>query len=205
MESPIRVSRRNLRASDVDSSLSSSNHSLPPKKNPTWSNSAVLSKVGSKADLAEEDGIVTKLFAFLGEWDRKTVGYLTALALIVRLILLHHPSVVVFDEVHFGGFAQKYLKREFFSDLHPPLARLLVTLAAWVGGFDANFSFYDIGADYLLPQVPYITMRAFSAVLGVAVVPMAFVTMRAMCLQPHTSAAVSLMLLFGNKSLSEFR
>lgn len=50
-----------------------------------------------------------------------------------------------FDEVHFGGFAMKYIRRKFFMDVHPPLAKLLVTLSAWVGGFDGKFDFKDIG------------------------------------------------------------
>ena len=29
--------------------------------------------------------------------------------------MIGNPGVVVFDEVHFGGFAAKYLRGEFFS------------------------------------------------------------------------------------------
>ncbi len=50
-----------------------------------------------------------------------------------------------FDEVHFGGFAAKYIRQKFFMDVHPPLAKLLITLAAFVGGFDGEFDFKDIG------------------------------------------------------------
>jgi dolichyl-phosphate-mannose--protein O-mannosyl transferase len=53
--------------------------------------------------------------------------------------------VLRFDEVHFGGFASKYIRQVFFMDVHPPLAKLLITLAAKVGGFDGNFDFKDIG------------------------------------------------------------
>jgi dolichyl-phosphate-mannose-protein mannosyltransferase len=30
-------------------------------------------------------------------------------------------------------------------DVHPPLAKLLVTLSAWLGRFDGQFTFKDIG------------------------------------------------------------
>lgn len=139
------------------------------------------------------------ILAFLSEWDWRAMGWITIIAFLVRLALLHHPGVVIFDEVHFGGFAQKYLTHQYFLDLHPPLARLLVTLSAWVGGFDGKFSFYEIGADYLRAGVPYVMMRAFTATLGALTVPVAFVTLRAINVSSWVTAAVSLMLLFGKK------
>ena len=79
----------------------------------------------------------------------------------------------------FGGFASKYIKGRFFMDVHPPLAKLLITLAGWLGGFDGNFDFKDIGKDYLEPGVPYVAMRMLPAVLGVLTVPLLFLTLKA--------------------------
>lgn len=89
---------------------------------------------------------------------------LTVLAVLVRCWKIWQPTSVVyvplrhigplsltfglphrFDEVHFGGFARKYIKQTFFMDVHPPLAKLLITLAALVGRFDGDFDFKDIG------------------------------------------------------------
>jgi dolichyl-phosphate-mannose-protein mannosyltransferase len=50
-----------------------------------------------------------------------------------------------FDEVHFGKFATKYIKTQYFVDVHPPLAKLLITLAAFVFGYQGQFDFKDIG------------------------------------------------------------
>ena len=50
-----------------------------------------------------------------------------------------------FDEVHFGKFASKYIKTQYFVDVHPPLAKLLITLAGFVFGYDGHFEFKEIG------------------------------------------------------------
>ena len=142
---------------------------------------------------------------FLTHTDFQCLIFLSIAAIIVRFAFLNHPSVVIFDEVHFGGFAQKYLKGEFFFDLHPPLARLLVTLSAWIGRFDANFSFYGIGADYLKPGVPYVVMRGFCALAGVLIIPIGFVTMRGMEISLHTAATVATMLIFENALITQSR
>lgn len=50
-----------------------------------------------------------------------------------------------FDEVHFGKFAARYIKTRYFVDVHPPLAKLLITAAAFFSGFDGEFDFKEIG------------------------------------------------------------
>lgn len=50
-----------------------------------------------------------------------------------------------FDEVHFGGFASKYIKGQYFMDVHPPLGKLLIALSGILAGFDGQFDFKEIG------------------------------------------------------------
>ncbi|CAJ0748568.1 14886_t:CDS:2, partial [Entrophospora sp. SA101] len=79
--------------------------------------------------------------------DSVNLIVLVIVAIIVRLYKISQPTSVVFDEVHFGGFAS-YVNEfygRFFMDVHPPLAKLLITFAGLLGGFDGSFDFKEIG------------------------------------------------------------
>jgi dolichyl-phosphate-mannose--protein O-mannosyl transferase len=101
----------------------------------------------------------------------------------------------------FGGFASKYIKGRFFMDVHPPLAKLLITLAGWLAGFDGNFDFKDIGKDYLEPGVPYVAMRLLPAVLGVLTVPLMFLTLKASGCRTITAVLGAGVVIFGKMIL----
>ncbi|KAL1917803.1 uncharacterized protein VTP21DRAFT_3637 [Calcarisporiella thermophila] len=119
----------------------------------------------------------------------KIIAGILVIALFVRLYWISHPESVVFDEVHFGGFASKYIKARFFMDVHPPLAKLLIAAVAKIAGFDGNFDFKEIGLDYLEPKVPYVAIRLLPAVMGVALVPIAYLTIK---YSGHSTAAAML-------------
>jgi dolichyl-phosphate-mannose-protein mannosyltransferase len=97
----------------------------------------------------------------------------------------------------FGGFASKYIKGKFFMDVHPPLAKLLITLAGWLAGFDGNFDFKDIGKDYVEPNVPYVAMRLLPAIMGVLTIPTMFLTLKASGCRTVTAAMGATLLIFG--------
>ncbi|KZF20515.1 glycosyltransferase family 39 protein [Xylona heveae TC161] len=151
------------------------------------------------------DGVSDHDIFLLPGSDFRLVGFLTALATIVRLFRIYQPSSVVFDEVHFGGFASKYIKGRFFMDVHPPLAKLLLTLAGWIAGFDGNFDFKDIGKDYLGPGVPYVAMRLLPAICGVLTVPTMFMTLKATGCRTNTAALGAGLLIFENALVTQSR
>lgn len=137
--------------------------------------------------------------------DWQVLGALVVVAAAVRLFRLSQPTSVVFDEVHFGGFASKYIKGKFFMDVHPPLAKLLITLAGWLAGFDGEFDFKDIGKDYLEPRVPYVAMRMLPAVLGILTIPTMFLTLKGLGCRTFTAAMGAAMLIFENGLVTQSR
>lgn len=110
--------------------------------------------------------------------ERLLVAGLAIFTAVVRLYNLSQPNEVIFDEVHFGGFASKYIKQEFFFDVHPPLAKMLFAWVASLAGFDGSFEFKNIG-DVLPASVPYVLMRSFAAVTGSLTVLLLYFTLRA--------------------------
>ncbi|OAV94016.1 hypothetical protein PTTG_06724 [Puccinia triticina 1-1 BBBD Race 1] len=88
------------------------------------------------------------------------------LAALLRFKNIADPPGIAFDEVHFGKFLSYYLKREFFFDVHPPLAKLMLAAHAWLIGYKGEFAFENIGDNYIDSNVPYVGLRSFSAILG---------------------------------------
>jgi dolichyl-phosphate-mannose-protein mannosyltransferase len=82
-------------------------------------------------------------------------------------------------------------------DVHPPLAKLLITLAGWLAGFDGSFDFKEIGKDYLEPGVPYVAMRLLPAVMGVLTVPIMFLTLKAAGCRSSAAALGAGAVIFG--------
>ena len=107
--------------------------------------------------------------------------------------------------VSFGGFATKYIKGKFFMDVHPPLAKLLITLAGWLAGFNGDFDFKDIGKDYVKPGVPYVAMRLLPALMGVMTVPTIFLTLKAAGCRTMTATMGAGLIIFGMSYKSKYR
>jgi dolichyl-phosphate-mannose--protein O-mannosyl transferase len=103
---------------------------------------------------------------------QRSVGILLALGVMTHFVGLTYPRQVVFDEVTFGKFVQAYCcTGERFFDIHPPHAKLLIGLAAKLGGFSSTFSFDTIGESY--GSEPVFAIRAVPAVMG-ALIPLIF-------------------------------
>ncbi|KAI8896495.1 Dolichyl-phosphate-mannose-protein mannosyltransferase-domain-containing protein [Globomyces pollinis-pini] len=123
---------------------------------------------------------------------------LTISSAVVRLYMLNHPTSIVFDEVHFGGFASKYIQSRFFFDVHPPLGKLIIAFTGVFVGYDGSFSFKEIGMDYLESNVPYVALRLVPAFFGVLLSPIAYATMRNFGYSSAASILTAVMVTFEN-------
>ncbi|CUM66320.1 uncharacterized protein PRCAT00003982001 [Priceomyces carsonii] len=119
----------------------------------------------------------------------------------VRATLLEVPNSVVFDEVHFGGYASKYILGQYFMDVHPPLAKMLFAAVGAFGGFKGDFKFEKI-ADLFPKSTPYVLMRTFPAVLGIGTVILAYLTLRCSGVRPWVAFITSGALIFENATIT---
>ncbi|KAI8065544.1 glycosyltransferase family 39 protein [Gongronella butleri] len=137
--------------------------------------------------------------------DWRIAAALFAWACFIRFWHIWEPSSVVFDEVHFGGFASKYIKTRFFMDVHPPLAKMLIALVAKLAGFDGRFEFKNIGDEYIEAGVPYVTMRCFCALTGALTVPVAYWSIRGCGHSVAAGIVAALMVCYDNGLIANNR
>ncbi|KAI1495817.1 dolichyl-phosphate-mannose-protein mannosyltransferase 1 [Biscogniauxia marginata] len=163
------------------------------------------SKSKKRHDDYTSDGVEDNDVFLLPVSDYQVMLLVTIIGAVVRLFRIYQPTSVVFDEVHFGGFASKYIKGKFFMDVHPPLAKLLITLFGWLAGFNGDFDFKEIGKDYLEPGVPYVAMRLFPAICGILLVPTMFLALKASGCRTATAALGSSLIIFENGLLTQAR
>ena len=127
------------------------------------------------------------------------------LAFATRFYRIDFPDEVAFDEVHFGKFAGYYLRRTYFFDVHPPLAKLFLAFAGWAIGYDGHFNFENIGDSYVKNNVPYVGLRAFPAALGALTVPIVFCTMKESGYGLPAALVATSLVLFDNAHIAEDR
>lgn len=143
--------------------------------------------------------------------DRWTSGagralmILTLISFVLRFALINEPAEVVFDEVHFGGFASQYLRREYFFDVHPPLGKLLIAGVGYLFGYDGSFTFGTIGLSYANSSAPYVAMRMFMVLLNCASIAMSFATLIEMGSSTLAATLCSGLLAFDNALVIQSR
>lgn len=124
--------------------------------------------------------------------------------LVTRLLLIWHPKVVVWDEYYFGQFVTGYLSHIYFFDIHPPLAKLLITLVAYLGGFRADsLSFAQVAAVYTNNY--YILLRLLPALAGAGLPVLIYFLAREMKFEKMTAFFAGILVVFESSLLVESR
>ena len=97
----------------------------------------------------------------------------------------------------FWKFTSYYIVGQYYFDVHPPLAKMLSGLAGWFVGFDGQFQFDNIGDSYTTNHVPFVGMRALSAVLGSLTIPVIYAIMKESGYSTVIAAFSASIILFG--------
>ena len=108
-----------------------------------------------------------------GKASVQTFIIILGLGLLLRLPFISYPSQVVFDEVGFGKLVTAYGwtgKRLF--DVHPPHGKLLITAAAYLGGYTGSIDFSKIGNSCSESIAP---LRFMPALAGALIPAMVFI------------------------------
>lgn len=122
--------------------------------------------------------------------------FFTVASFATRFYRIHKGDFVLWDEAHFGKFGNHYLQRTFYSDVHPPLGKMLVGLGGLIAGHDGTFDFSS-GGSYA-GKVNYVIWRMFVASFGTTIVPLAYLTALQLRLHHTTAVLVATSMLLEN-------
>jgi dolichyl-phosphate-mannose-protein mannosyltransferase len=126
---------------------------------------------------------------------------LLAFSLLLHLGWLDRPNEVVFDEVHFGKFVSNYLTGNYFFDVHPPLAKLLIAAVARLAWVTPDLGFPKIAAPY--PNQQFIWLRLLPALFGSLMAPLVYLLALRCTRSGMAAALASVFVLFENSLLVE--
>ncbi len=151
------------------------------------------------------------------------LSLLFVLGVLLHFVGLTHPATVVFDEVHFGKYVSAYCcTGEYFFDIHPPHAKLIIAGVAKTLGFKGKETFEHIGGPYepgsafairfgpalvgvLIPILVFVLLLQFGASLGTAFLGgLFFVFDNALLVQTRVLALDGFLIFFTLASLSVF-
>ena len=114
-----------------------------------------------------------KSIYFHGKASVLSFVIIMGLGLLLRLPFISYPSQVVFDEVGFGKLITAYgWTGVRLFDVHPPHGKLLITVAAYLGGYTGSIDFAKIGNSCSESIAP---LRFLPALAGALIPAMVFI------------------------------
>jgi dolichyl-phosphate-mannose-protein mannosyltransferase len=128
--------------------------------------------------------------------------FLFVLSFFTRFWHLFYPAKVIFDEAHFGLYATKYLSRQYYFDIHPPLGKMLLALAGYLGGLKSGFQF-EPGAPY--GDFNFLALRFLPAFLGSFLIIIVYLFVREIGFSRRVAFLSGFLLLFDNALITQSR
>ncbi|CAG8554655.1 29354_t:CDS:10 [Gigaspora margarita] len=164
----------------------------------------------SRHDLPEDDLLmydtkenggksISKFFTGISTSDVYNLLGLIVVSIIVRLYRLDHPN----SAVHYW-FLRKYIRGNFFIDMHPPLAKLLIALPGYLSRYDGILDLEN-ESEFSESKYPYVTMRLISGILGIFIIPFSYLTIKLSGFSTNAAFLVSALLIFENALVTQSR
>jgi dolichyl-phosphate-mannose-protein mannosyltransferase len=127
-------------------------------------------------------------------WYPELIGLILA-AVATRFWTIFTPNAVVFDEVYFKAFASHYLNGQYYFDIHPPLAKLIL-------GAQAALTGMNTGA---IQTGTALSLRLLPAAAGALLVPVMWGILRRLGASRPFAFLGALLVLLDNAILTESR
>ncbi|PIR88958.1 MAG: hypothetical protein COU07_03655 [Candidatus Harrisonbacteria bacterium CG10_big_fil_rev_8_21_14_0_10_40_38] len=132
---------------------------------------------------------------------------LVVLSFATRFIFLSTPPEVVFDEIYFGKFAAAYVIHEYYFDIHPPLAKMMIAGFASMMGIDRldeiEGVFKEIGSGF--DPKTFFALRFLPAFMGALIPIGAYLLLREIKASKRAAFLGSSLLLFDTAILGQSR
>ena len=117
------------------------------------------------------------------------------ISLSTRFWLIADPDCVTFDEVHFGNFSNWYIHNQFFFDIHPPLAKMIMSLFASLSQYKGNIEYEQkIGKPYNEDELYFVSQRITPAVFSALTSPLIYSACRCLKLSSLASFCAGIIL-----------
>lgn len=138
----------------------------------------------SPTDFSQFDAFLFLLCIFLG--------------ILSRTFTTDLPNSCTFDETHFGNFTNRYIRQEYFVDIHPPLAKLYLGLFSRLQSYNATTNFTS---DY--NEINYVLLRFGITSFSSFVPSLAYLSCRFLGIPLGTSLLGAFLLLCDNSIAAE--
>ena len=128
--------------------------------------------------------------------------FFTVSSIWLRIWCIDHPNRCIFDEIHFGNFTNYYTENQFFFDIHPPLAKLIMYKIANLSEYDGSINFFlSSQTNYTQPE--YVQLRLTPCIFSSLCIPLIYLALRFSSYTKLSSFTSSCLLLFDTSLLVE--